>query len=66
MRDPVTPGPRRKGRAAIVVAAIVVVVILAIFVGFNLQHSTEVDENTPTSPLQQDKVPAEPGQTENQ
>lgn len=42
------PGPRRKGRAAIVVVAIVLAMVVAIFVGYNIQHARTVDKEEAT------------------
>ena len=45
MSDPENPSPRRKARAGIIVAAIVLVLVVVIFVGRNLQHAEEMEEN---------------------
>lgn len=39
-----TPGPRRKGRAAIAVVAILILVAIVVFVGMNLDHAKEAAE----------------------
>lgn len=39
-----TPGPRRKGRAGLVIAVIVVLVAIAVFVGMNIDHAKEAAE----------------------
>jgi hypothetical protein len=45
MADPDKPSPKRKSRAAIVIVAIGLLMIVAIFVGMNLQHAEELEEN---------------------
>lgn len=52
MPDPDKPNPKRLGRAAIVIGGIVILMAVAIFVGLNLQHATEVDENPASAPTQ--------------
>ena len=47
MPDPENPSPRRKGRAGVIVVALVLFMAVAIFVGMNLEHSQELDENPP-------------------
>lgn len=41
------PGPRRLGRAGVAVVVILIALALVLFVGRNLWHATEVDEDPP-------------------
>ena len=47
MPDPKTPGPRRKGKAGIVIVAAVILMAIITFVGMNMQHAKELEENPP-------------------
>lgn len=40
-----SPGPKRKGRAGAIVVAIVILLAIVVFVGMNLQHAQELEEN---------------------
>ena len=53
-----TPGPRRKGRAGIVIAAIVVIVAIVVFVGMNLDHAKEAAETPGGGPQHTGTTPA--------
>ena len=44
------PGPKRKGRAGIVVVVVLFVVIAVIFVARNIEHAQELEEH-PSPPL---------------
>ncbi|MFQ8433174.1 hypothetical protein [Amaricoccus sp. W119] len=39
------PGPKRKGRAGVIVVAIVILLAIVVFVGMNLQHARELEQN---------------------
>lgn len=41
------PGPRRLGRAGVAILAMLAVVVVALFVGRNIWHATEVNEPPP-------------------
>lgn len=45
-REP-KPGPRRLGRAGVAVVVILVAIALVLFVGRNLWHATEVQDDPP-------------------
>lgn len=44
------PGPRRKGRAGLVIVLILLVMVVFIFVARNFEHAEELEEN-PSPPL---------------
>lgn len=47
-RAPVPPpGPRRLGRGAVAAIVLLAVIVVALFVGRNLWHATEVNEPPP-------------------
>ena len=52
MPDADKPSPRRLGRAAIVIGVIVILIAVATFVGLNLQHARDQEENSTTLPTQ--------------
>lgn len=41
------PGPRRKGRAGLVIVVIVLVLVVVIFVTRNIEHAQDLEENPP-------------------
>lgn len=41
------PGPRRLGRAGVLVAVVLAVLVVVVFVGRNLWHVSEVNEEPP-------------------
>jgi hypothetical protein len=47
MPDPENPGPKRKGRAGLIVVLLVICAAVAIFVGMNIQHAQELEEALP-------------------
>ena len=47
MLDPDKPSAKRKGRAVFVVGAIIFLIVVVIFVGMNLDHARDMEENPP-------------------